>query len=247
MPAALIESLGARIGDQLAEPGVVPVSNTSTTGEPTPCVVESCQLAAARAVSASTVLHTRLVQYAEHCWLLGLLYDAPTGQSLWAFRQAAACEAAPLEEAVSALTAAYRERPPTPAASAIHAVLPVQHEIDDVAFASDSYAEVLTTHLAAAGKTMVPASVVAVPREGQKLEARKGCPDTKCALELGANVGAHKSVATRIVKKRSSCTLTAAIHDLATKTATITATAKVGCEAHQLAGALRDLAEQLGR
>lgn len=250
VPAALIESLDGMLKDKLYAPGVATLSSASTStlaDAGGPCVVESCQLSSARAMSAATILHTRLVQYAEHCMVVAVLYDTPTAQSIWAFSRNMPCEAGPLEEGIGALSAAYQERPPTPAAGPIHAVLPVQHDIEDIAFASESYAEVLTTLLAEAGRTLVPASSVSVPLEGGKVEPRKGCVDKKCAYELGTNVGANKSISSKIVKKGKSCVLTAAIHDIATKTSTITATAKVGCDAHLLADGLRDVSSQLVR
>ncbi len=251
VPATLTESLDGKLKDKLYAPGVaaLPATSTSTLAEGggAPCVLESCQLAAARDLSAATLLHTRLVQYAEHCLIIGVLYDTPTAQSIWAFSRNMPCEAGPLEEGIVALTTAYQERPPALAAGPIHAVLPVQHDIEDIAFASDSYAELLTTLLAEAGRTLVPASSVAVPLEGGKVEPRKGCVDKKCAYELGTNVGANKSVSSKIVKKGKSCVLTAAVHDIATKTSTLTATAKIGCEAHLVADGLRDVASQLVR
>lgn len=245
VPKVLTDDLARKLEDQLYAPGVAPLTNTSTLVDAPPCVLESCQLSAARSMAAATLLHTRLVQYAEHCVIVSVLYDTPTSQSIWAFSRSMPCEAAPLEEGIAALTTAYKERPPAPAAGPIHAVLPVQHDLEDVAFASESYAELLTTLLAEAGRTLVPASAVSVPLEGGKAEPRKACGDKKCAYELGTNVGANKSVATKIVKKGKSCTLTAAVHDIATKSSTVTATAKVGCDAHLLAEGLRDVSAQL--
>jgi hypothetical protein len=191
------------------------------------------------------LLHTRLVQYAETCLLLGAEYEVSSGLARWGYATTTLCEAAGLEAAVDGLLAAYESRGPA-AEGVTYAVAPVQHDVDDIAYATESYAEYLGTLYAASGRVVVSSPRVAQPLLEAQKELRKGCPDKRCAYELGAAVSASKVVAAKLSKRsKTACTLTAVVHDLATKTATLTATAKVGCGAYEVAEGLRGLSEKL--
>ncbi len=91
-----------------------------------------------------------------------------------------------------------------------------------------------------------------VPREqlkarllDQKTSSYKECYDTSCQIELGREVAAQKTVATRIIKMGESCVVTSQLYDLKTATTERAATAKVECNAEKLLEGIDLLARQL--
>jgi hypothetical protein len=185
------------------------------------------------------------VQYAEQCVLLGVLYETETQKNEWAFVRAFPCDPAGVDHAVSDLASAFLDRAGSIPSGPVYAVAPVQHDINDIAWATESFSELLTTLLAAGGKTIVPASGVASHLPESKKEANKSCPDKNCAIKLASATSAALSVTTKITKKKANCTIATSVYVVATKTSSASASAEGGCGAADIAGGLKTIAGTL--
>lgn len=242
-----VEELSRKLADRVRQSGTFSIANiatsTKTEGAP-PCFTEACAISAAQQAGIKSVLYSRLVQYAEACVLLGVLYDVESQKNDWAFSHSFPCEAAGVDNAVNELGAAFLARGQPTTRGPAYAVTPIQHDIADIAYASESWAEYLGTLLATGGKTVVPAANVAQPLAGKK-EPYKNCPEKKCALELSLTAGAQRAITAKITRKKPLCTVTAAVYDLGTKTSSISASAKGGCAAADIADAMRSIATTL--
>lgn len=245
VPRAGVEEGSQRLASRIAASETFSLAPVATSSGAAPCVIESCVISAAQQAGARSVLYSRLVQYAESCVLLAVLYDAETSKNEWAFARPVACEPVAVDGAITELGGAFLGRPGKTPVGPAWAVAPIQHDITDSAFATESWAELLTTLIAASGKTIVPASTVALPLQGKKVEPYKGCPDKKCATEIGATAGAARIVSTKIARKKPTCVLSAAVFDVSTKTSSISAAAKGGCAAADVAEGLRTVATAL--
>jgi len=91
-----------------------------------------------------------------------------------------------------------------------------------------------------------------VPREQlkarlleQKADSFKACYDASCQIELGREVAAQKTVATRILKVGTSCVVTCQIYDLKTATTEKAATVRVDCSSDKLLEGIDQIARQL--
>lgn len=93
-----------------------------------------------------------------------------------------------------------------------------------------------------------------VPREQlrarlaqQKTAGYRECFDQGCQIELGKALAAEKSLATKILRVGSGCTLTAMLYDLRTETAERAASVEVdtGCTDQAMMAALRQVARKL--
>ena len=123
------------------------------------CITESCQLEAATAQSATQLLHTRLIQYEGQCVLVSVLYDVESRRGQWGFSTMLPCDVNGLNEKASEVANAFSSRSDgNSAAPAVFAVVPVQHRLPDLVWATESFGEYLSTQLAAAGLPIVPAS-----------------------------------------------------------------------------------------
>lgn len=235
VPKQLVLDVSRKLRDQLGMGGMLQILEI---GQEEGCVVEACQLSAAQKTGASHLFHTRLVQYAESCVLLGVLYAAADGKSEWASTQAFPCDEAGVEQAVSSLATKFARRSAPPPAGPVHAVAPIQHKLKDLAWASESWAEYLTTLLAESGKTVIAASVIA-SNLGDEAEPYQACPDKKCAVGIAGD--AEGIVLGKIAQKRKTCTFTADLITVATKTSSASAKATGGCEASDIADAIRKI------
>lgn len=91
-----------------------------------------------------------------------------------------------------------------------------------------------------------------IPREQlrQRLQREKAgsyraCFDEACQIELGKEVAAEKSLATRILKVGSTCVVTSKLFDLKTATSEKAASARVACSPEGLLEGINQLAKQL--
>lgn len=250
VPRTLVQDLSQRLSDQIARSGSYTVVETSTVpsgsedAAPADCLTEACELTAAKQMVARSVLHTRLVQYAEQCVLLGALYETETGKNEWAWAKQFACDSAGVETAINEMGTAFLGTLPEAPSGPIWAVVPIQHNIEDLAYASESYAEYLTTLLASGGKVILPASTVATHLDAGKKDPAKACGDKKCAIKVSFAAGAAHGVAAKITKKKNTCTVSAAVYNVATKTSTQSASADGGCAAGDIATALKTIADK---
>lgn len=244
VPRTSVQDLSRKLNEQIAFSGKYSLADTSTTGGGGECIVESCELDAAKASAARSVLHTRLIQYAEQCVLLSVLYETETARNEWAFTRGFPCDAAGADSAVSELGSAFLSHSEGSTPGPVWGVAPVQHDIKDVDWASESFGEVLTTMLAAGGKAVVPASNVAALYLGKK-DPNRGCPDKACALKLATAASAQLAVSTKVTKKKQVCTISSAVYETGAKNPTASAKAEGGCAAADLAGGLRTIAGAL--
>ena len=79
----------------------------------------------------------------------------------------------------------------------------------------------------------------------QKTGSYRVCYDSSCQIELGREVAAQKTLATRILKVGASCVITSQLYDLKTSTTEKAATARVDCSADKLLEGLDQIARQL--
>lgn len=245
VPRTSVQDLSRKLNEQIAFSGKYSLAETSTTGGSTAeCLVESCELDAAKASATRSLLHTRLIQYAEQCVLLSVLYETESGRNEWAFARAFPCDAAGADAAVSELGSAFLSHSEGSTPGPVWGVAPVQHDIKDVDWASESFGEVLTTLLAAGGKAVVPSSNVAALYQGKK-DPSRGCPDKACALKLATAASAQLAVSTKVTKKKQVCTISSSVYETGAKNPTATAKAEGGCAAADLAGGLKTIAGAL--
>ncbi len=251
VPRTLVQDLSKRLSDQIANSGSYTVVETSTVpsgsddASNADCLTEICELNAAKSMVARSVFHARLVQYAEQCVLVGMMYETETQRNEWAFAKQFACDTASVEGAISDLGTAFLGSLPESPVGPIWAVTPIQHNIEDLAYASESYAEYLTTLLAVGRKVVIPASQVATHLDAGKKDPARACADKKCAIKVALSAGAAHGVATKITKKKANCTVSASVYNVATKTSTQSASAEGGCAAGDIATALKSIATTL--
>ncbi len=193
------------------------------------------------------MLHTRLVQYEQHCVLLSVLYDVQSRTSRWGFTASLPCEADRLEEGTSQIASAFASRPPNVPGdngAVTFAIIPVQHRVKELVWATESFAEVLSTMVAEAGFAVVPASVVAENLKNAK-EPHRACGTERCALELATSAQAARCITTEIRKRGAKCSVTASSYDVAKKRRIKKTMARGGCEAHEVAASLQQVAKTL--
>ncbi|MBW2732565.1 MAG: hypothetical protein JRH20_09235 [Deltaproteobacteria bacterium] len=92
---------------------------------------------------------------------------------------------------------------------------------------------------------IVPRSEIRERVRAGKRASYKDCYDQKCQIEIGRELAAQMTVATRIGKVGRSCIITAALYDLKTAASARTTTAKAACTADALLEALATVAKAL--
>ncbi|MEQ9500700.1 MAG: hypothetical protein RIT81_27765 [Deltaproteobacteria bacterium] len=104
----------------------------------------------------------------------------------------------------------------------------------------------LRTRLAARGRFLVvPTSELRAALRAEKRESFKACYDESCQIEIGRELAAEKSVATKLSKLGSKCQLTASLFDLAKSTTETAATHRGSCDADALVEGLEQVAREL--
>lgn len=92
---------------------------------------------------------------------------------------------------------------------------------------------------------IVPRSEIRQRLRAGKRASYKDCYDQRCQIEVGRELAAQMTVATRIGKVGSSCILTAALYDLKTAASARTSSATAACNADALLVALAKVAKAL--
>ena len=81
----------------------------------------------------------------------------------------------------------------------------------------------------------------------QRKASYKSCVDQSCQIEIGRELAAQKSLATKIVQLGSRCMVIATLYDLKRAAAERGATAKGGCSEDQLVASLETVVKRLGK
>lgn len=138
-----------------------------------------------------------------------------------------------------------------PAKTIAQAVILAVFDIEDVTKQLDErevlqIREFFETRLTELGNfKIVPREQLRVRLQGKKTDSYRACFDEACQIELGKEVAAEKSLATRILKVGSICVVTSRLFDLKTATSEKAASARVACNSEALLEAINQLAAQL--
>lgn len=109
-----------------------------------------------------------------------------------------------------------------------------------------SLSDYLASRLAESGKfQVIPRDQLVERLASQKRSSFKACYDQRCQIEIGRELAAQKSLASKIMKLGSKCTLTASLFDLRKATTDLAATAKGGCSIDDLTAAIDKIADKL--
>lgn len=94
---------------------------------------------------------------------------------------------------------------------------------------------------------VVPRSQLKERLQANKKASYKACFDSRCQIEIGRELAAEKSLATKIIKVGSKCALMATLFDLKTSTSEAAATQKAKCNQDDLVTALEKVAVMIKR
>ena len=110
----------------------------------------------------------------------------------------------------------------------------------------ENLADFLAARLAQGGYQVVPRDQIRQRlREAQK-ESYKECYDQSCQIELGRELAAQKTLATRILRLGDKCQVTAELYDLRRAATDLAATAEADCkDENSLLEAVKSIGEQL--
>ncbi|MBW2731799.1 MAG: hypothetical protein JRH20_05355 [Deltaproteobacteria bacterium] len=107
-------------------------------------------------------------------------------------------------------------------------------------------AEYLATQLTATGRyRTIPRSQLRRRLSGEKQKGYKACFDEACQIELGRALAAQKSLATKIIRIGTLCTMTSVLYDLKSETSERAASTEGACTTTALLAALRAQAKKL--
>jgi hypothetical protein len=109
----------------------------------------------------------------------------------------------------------------------------------------------LTDYLAARvtellGYRVVPREQVLAKLAEAKAASYRPCVDAACQIELGKALAAEKTLATKILRLGTFCTITTTLFDLRTETAEAAASVRASCAAGAVADAFDRLLGALG-
>ncbi|HOX44420.1 MAG TPA: hypothetical protein PK668_12525 [Myxococcota bacterium] len=96
-----------------------------------------------------------------------------------------------------------------------------------------------------AGYSVVPREQLRQRLLEQASQSYRPCFEASCQIELGKEVAAQKTLATRILKVGEACVLTSQLYDLKRATTEKAASARVECGAEKLLDGMDQLARQL--
>ncbi len=112
----------------------------------------------------------------------------------------------------------------------------------------DLLADQLATGLAASGRyQVVPRDQLKQRLVSEKKKSFAGCYDQSCQIELGRELAAQKTLATRIGRIGKRCTVTASLYDLRTAASENAARVKGGCSEEALLGSIEQVVTKLNR
>jgi len=97
----------------------------------------------------------------------------------------------------------------------------------------------------ASQRAVIPREQLRERLQSKKSDSYRKCFDEACQIELGKEVAAEKSLATRILKVGSICVVTSKLFDLKTATAGKAASARAACNPEALLEAINQVAMQL--
>lgn len=110
----------------------------------------------------------------------------------------------------------------------------------------DGMADTIVAALANSGRfTVVPRDEVRKALRTKQLESYKECYDESCQIELGKELAANKTLATKITRIGSICQITLTLFDLRTSTAEQASKHKGGCRAEQILQSVETATSQL--
>jgi len=107
----------------------------------------------------------------------------------------------------------------------------------------------LTDYLAAmlteGGYQVIPRTQIRERLKQQQTESYKQCFDQSCQIELGKELAAQKSLATKVLKIGKKCRVTGDLYDLKRAASERAATAGSGCSEDELLAAVEEVAAKL--
>jgi len=109
----------------------------------------------------------------------------------------------------------------------------------------DNLIEYLAARLTEGGFQVVPLDQVRERIRSLRLESVKACYDQNCQIELGRELAAQKTLATKILRIGKSCQVTAVLYDLKLAATESAATEEAVCEIDPLMEAVKKIATRL--
>jgi hypothetical protein len=110
----------------------------------------------------------------------------------------------------------------------------------------ENLADFLAARLAQGGYQVVPRDQIRERLRAAQKESYKECYDQSCQIELGRELAAQKTLATKILRIGDKCQVTAELYDLRRATTELAATAEAVCQQEaSLLEAVKSIAEQL--
>lgn len=97
------------------------------------------------------------------------------------------------------------------------------------------------------GYKIVPREQIRLRLQQEKADSYRACYDEACQIELGKEVAAEKSLATRILKVGDTCVATSKLYDLKTATSEKAASARAACDPEGLLEGIDQLAKELSK
>jgi Flp pilus assembly protein TadD len=92
---------------------------------------------------------------------------------------------------------------------------------------------------------IVPPDQLRTALADKKKSSYQSCVDEKCQIEIGKEVAAQKSLATKIIGLGKQCAISSTLYDLRESASELAATYKGGCELDDLGVGLENVVEQL--
>ncbi len=140
---------------------------------------------------------------------------------------------------LSPSTARAGERP-------IMAVFDIENRGPDLPRAVlDNMSTYLTTLVAECSYQVLPRDEIRARIRNQKIASYKQCYDQKCQIELGRELAAQKTLATKILKIGDRCQLTSMLYDLKKAATEKAASVAATCDEKALLAAVKQLADKI--
>lgn len=106
--------------------------------------------------------------------------------------------------------------------------------------------EYLSSNIAEGGRfQVIPSSQLKARLVEKKKESYKGCYDQKCQIEIGRELAAQKTLATKVLKVGSRCAVVITLYDLKKAATERSANVKGGCSVDALVSALEQAAKKI--
>jgi hypothetical protein len=109
----------------------------------------------------------------------------------------------------------------------------------------EALTEYLAARLAETSFLVVPRAELRTRLQQAQADSYRACVDERCQLELGRELAAQKTLATKILRLGAQCQLTSVLYDLRTATTERAATREAPCREDALLAAMRAVADQL--